>query len=81
MKEKTADELFKELGYKKRQTKYFEQQYIRQCDIVDGELEHIIFTKKKRVKCQYQYTDISKGIDMQELQAINKKCQELGWIE
>ena len=76
-KEKKADELFKELGYKKNETKFFSLRYTRQCNIVDGELEHIIFTKSKKVKFQYQYTDISKGIDMQELQAINKKCREL----
>lgn len=76
-KEKTADELFKELGYKKNETKFFSLRYTRQCNIVDGESEHIIFTKSKKVKFQYQYTDISKGIDMQELQAINKKYKEL----
>ena len=80
-KEKTADELFKELGYKKNETKFFSLRYTRQCNIVDGELEHIIFTKSKKVKFQYQYTDISKGIDMQELQAINKKVLELGWLK
>ena len=51
--EKTADELFKELGYKKNETKFFSLRYTRQCNIVDGELEHIIFTKSKKVKFQY----------------------------
>ena len=79
-KEKTADKMFEKLGYKK----YGALQtcrYVRYCNIVNGEKEYIIFSKNKTVRFQYLYTHVSKSITMQELQAINKKCQELGWIE
>ena len=76
MKEKTADEMFEELGYKK----YGELQtcrYVRYCNIVNGEKEYIIFSKNKTVRFQYLYTHVSKSITMQELQAINEKVKEL----
>lgn len=74
--EKTADEMFEELGYKK----YSELQtcrYVRYCNIVNGEKEYIIFSKNKTVRFQYLYTHVSKNITMEELQAINKKVREL----
>ena len=79
IKPETADKMFEKLGYKKYgglQT----CRYVRYCNIVNGEKEYIIFSKNKTVRFQYLYTDVSKSINMQELQAINKKCQELGWI-
>ena len=80
IKEKTADKMFEKLGYKKYgglET----CRYVRYCNIVNGEKEYIIFSKNKTVRFQYLYTQVSKSITMQELKAINKKCQELGWIE
>ena len=74
-----ADKLFKELGYKKYgglET----CRYVRYCNIVNGEKEYIIFSKNKTVRFQYLYTQVSKSITIQELKAINLKCQELGWI-
>lgn len=79
IKPETADKMFEKLGYKK----YCSLQtcrYVRYCNIVNGEKEYIIFSKNKTVRFQYLYTHVSKSITMQELQAINKKCQELGWI-
>lgn len=84
-----ADTMFEELGYKKEESfnlisfdKEFNDKYRG-------------FNKnKKTFKCLYTITfDIDnktfyKGsncrhntITMQELQAINQKCKELGWIE
>ena len=77
--EKTADKMFEKLGYKKYgglET----CRYVRYCNIINGEKEYIIFSKNKTVRFQYLYTQVSKSITMQELQAINKKCKELGWI-
>ena len=74
-KEKTADELFKELGYEKiRNNKYFEVYRKNDYNIIDFE------RNDKRVYKSARYDTTSDGITMKELQAINKKCQELGWI-
>ena len=90
IKPEMADKMFEKLGYKmlgsfNPKDNYIivawnKEIYVRYCDIVNGEKEYIIFSKNKTVRFQYLYTDVSKSINMQELQAINKKCQELGWI-
>ena len=72
---KTADELFKELGYEKiRNNKDFEVYRKNDYNIIDFERDD------KRVYKSAKYDTTSDGITMKELQAINKKCQELGWI-
>ena len=81
MKEKTADEMFKELGYEKPEDTIFN-------------IEKFVKTIGKTKYCiafDYFYRRISvftfedresrKDISMQELQAINKKVEELGWIK
>ena len=80
IKLETADKMFEKLGYKKYgglET----CRYVRYCNIVKGEKEYIIFSKNKTVRFQYLYTQVSKSITMQELQAINKKVLELGWLK
>ena len=71
-KEKTADELFKELGYEKiRNNKDFEVYRKNDYNIIDFERNDKRFYKSAR------YDTTSDGITMQELQAINKKVREL----
>lgn len=69
-----ADEMFKELGFK--QLKY--ENYIS-FESENREIEFDIKEKSISVACKedgfYAY------FDMQELQAINKKCKELGWLD
>lgn len=77
MKEKTADKLFEELGYKKvrddeRFIKY-RKPYDNDCIVMDKETKDFI---KKNFDFAYW-----KAVNMQELQAINKKVEELGWNE
>ena len=72
MKEKTADEMFKELGYRKFDGLY-EIEYI-------SENGNIKFIKAHNLIEIYKHEDTD-FIDMQELQAINKKCQEKGWLD
>ena len=71
IKEKTADEMFEELGYEiddtKESIRYFKNSTYIWFWKDDKEFEGI-------------YGFDSKGFNMQELQAINKKCKELGWI-
>lgn len=81
-KEKTADKMLHEIGYMK--------EYEDGCEEIWNYEERfcIRFNKicksvdfKRKSKMQFfglKYHRIS--IDMQELQAINKKCEELGWI-
>ena len=77
-KEKTADELFKELGYEKNEdirTDLGCVYHIRVKHYVYIEFPKIIFhNKSKSISIQKDY------ISIKELQAINKKCQELGWL-
>ena len=62
IKPETADKMFEKLGYKK----YCSLQtcrYVRNCNIVNGEKEYIIFSKNKTVRFQYLYTQVSKSIN------------------
>lgn len=75
---KTADEMFEDLGYKKNNVKEFiiyskkEKKYkkLKEWEIcLDFNcLDNCLMIKNKQV------------FSLKELQAINKKCQELGWI-
>ena len=69
----TADEMFEALGYRKRE---FENSisYSKNCEHIDFSLEN------KLVNCGDELWD-NKLISMQELNAINKKCEERGWIK
>lgn len=81
MKEKTADEMFEELGYEKN---------------VDTPTNFIYQNKKNNKEIRFykiykcveisliefeEYEGNSIFFTMQELQAINKKVEELGWNE
>lgn len=62
-----ADELFDELGYEKKHDN-------KRRIVYKKPLAEIEFNLKQK----YIFVDF--GLDMQELQAINKKVEELGWI-
>lgn len=75
MKENTADEMFEELGFKKSITEYKNIEYCKE------EYKIIMFlTKNEAVSISYYFNVSELNITMQELQAINKKCEELGWV-
>lgn len=78
MKEKTADELFEELGYKKKNLDIIFSRFLEEWENED-------LAKTFSFNTEYETVDIIDenryGITMQELQAINKKCQELGCLE
>lgn len=69
---KTADELFKELGYKKTKANEYWIVYKNFRKDIDFNLKH----KTIEVESEME----SEEFDMQELQAIYKKCEELKWI-
>ena len=73
-REKSADEMFEELGYKK--DNYTEIEILYRKDE-----NHIIrFWKKGKRIIKQNEDGWYMSITMQELQAINKKCKELGWL-
>lgn len=87
MKEKTADELFKELGYKKSEDKY-NIDYNKIYSLTNGNKireQMRFYNLDKCVHLEYFNFDYGitteKFLNIQELQAINKKCQELGWVK
>lgn len=92
-REKTADEMFEELGYRIEQeevrdvidtvtyTKRYKRddfEYIKKIEINNPEIYSYPFIRLVKIFIlveRYEEFDIS----MQELQAINKKVEELGW--
>lgn len=83
MKTETADEMFEELGYKNIEDKY-NINYIKMYSFINGDRvrEQIRFCKlDKYVHIEnFNYDTgviFGKFLDIKELQAINKKCQEL----
>lgn len=72
MKEKTADEMFEELGWNYKEN---HANGVSFYDDEDNEISIIDFNNYGR------RININKfeGITIEELQAINKKVEELGW--
>lgn len=71
----SADEMFRELGYRKNLDNEYEVEYYI------GDI-YITFDKEEKTiqkRVEYELVFLAKYITMQELQAINKKVQELGW--
>lgn len=73
---KTADEMFEELGYEK---KYLNTQniqwYIKK--LFKNNYTQIIFDVIDKTVAASNDKNEAINLDMQELQAINKKCKEL----
>ena len=86
MKEKSkseADRLFINLGYKKEKDNFLN--FIEYVKELDKKKEYVISFEEnnKSVCCAifgYNYNSEPAAIDMQELNAIIKKCDELGWL-
>lgn len=78
MKEKITDETFEKLGYKKRNLDIIFSKFLEEWENEDLAKTFAFDTKYKTIDIidENRY-----GITMQELQAINKKCQELGWVK
>ncbi len=73
--EKTADEMFGELGYKKKPSLKTKERYEK---ITNEHIYYFIFNEKKKIfskTCDYGKTHI----EAKELQAINKKVEEMKW--
>ena len=72
-----ADEMFEELGYKKKELDFIFSRFWEEWENKD-------LAKAFSFNYQYKILDITDkngyGVTMQELQAINKKVEELEWI-
>lgn len=76
-----ADKMFEELGYKKVIDNEKQLQYEYEDKDFPTEDIEISFDKTfLSIKISYRNGNCY-DITMQELQAIYKKCEELGWIE
>ena len=74
---KNADKMFEELGYKNIQMNVINLLF----EYAKEDLqERISFYASEEVAKTFKYKNNSSQITMQELKAINKKCEELGWI-
>lgn len=78
MKEKTADEMFEELGYEIIENNKTTLNYEKEGLYMDKE---IVFELLDESVTAGYGTGECCHISIQELQAINKKCQELGWVK
>lgn len=79
--EKSADEMFEELGYKKicnKPKQNFHIEYTKYDDYLNKTIIIQFWCDKSIDKINGN--DEAEFIDMQELQAINKKVKELGWL-
>ena len=76
--------MFEELGYEKVREDYdsYEIRYVKKFELKRP--KHIIFFNDKTISvCEENGKELAVNRDyfnMKELQAINKKCKELGWI-
>ena len=78
-----ADEMFKKLGYEKCSA-IDDEEYITFSRRTERYIKYIVFDKiEKSIKswkcCHCCNTIKDQAINMQALQAINKKVEELGW--
>lgn len=77
---KTADEMFEKLGYKKE--KYYNEIFYYKVNGMGDKFGFEFWLNNKEVYpvLHEGNDDIALDLDMRELQAINQKCKELGWI-
>lgn len=73
----SADEMFEELGYEKVSDDKYSFEYRK---ILDDDLFEINFWKEDKTISKNYYREMG-YITTKELQAINKKVEELGWMD
>lgn len=83
-----ANEMFEKLGYEKLDgyeglnliyIKFRKRVWIAEYQEIIFDLEHNLLNIKRENEEFYRTTTAI--LNMQELQAINEKCKELGWLE
>lgn len=79
-----ADEMFKKLGYeinKKPSCQSYLLFYVKGAENEDDPYEYIIFHKNRTITTVCNDRTWTVVITTKLLQAINKKCEELGWLD
>lgn len=77
-----ADEMFEELGYKKSLHTDIKEEVWGEYFTNENKYVEIHFDYIDKEVCTYAILgDSGVYIQMQELQAINQKCEELGWLD
>ena len=81
----SADEMLEELRYTKMWVQAESEVEVWRRDIFEGDFIEVAFdiTHELLNVCTeniQSYRTITSILNMQELKAINKKCEELGWI-
>lgn len=77
-----ADEMFKELEYEKIEYKNsIDTSIIEYVKHFDLKRDRIIAFYLDKTISVFEETASKDFFNMQELQAINKKCKELGWLD
>lgn len=71
----SADEMFEELGYKKVQDDKYWVDYKKRNENISFNLTNKFIEATRLYREEY----LDKRLNIQELQAINKKVEELGW--
>lgn len=73
-----ADEMFRKLGYEKIIESNIKINYEKEGQFFDKE---IVFGLIDEIVTVELGTGESANINIKELQAINEKCKELGWLD
>lgn len=81
MSNKTADEMFEELGYKLETNEDYLLEYKKQLSDCSRFIRFDLYDKTFTTFYYIAPHDNQSYFDMQELQAINKKVKELGWLD
>ena len=80
-----ADKMFEELGYKKITKNFYNYMEYTKKENKDTDLVISFDGQSKTFMCAiYPFNEIksrSLATNMEELQAINQKCKELGWLD
>lgn len=74
---KSAKEMFEELGYEKIETIDEEDCILYKKD----DVSIYIFPNKKEIRKSYNGMLLLSNITLDELQVINKQCEELRWFD
>lgn len=77
-----ADKMFEKLGYEKENNIDY---FLYRKKYIDNNFIEIVFDLENyllniRTEDVINYQTITSILNIKELQAINKKCKELGWI-
>ena len=75
----SAKEMFEKLGYKETENDIYFLKYYKICKLHHD--KEIKFHKLDKTFCvKDDYGTLYRWIDLEELQAINKQVEELGWL-